>query len=517
MTADSLHILQFSCKITSNWKGADQVMWLFILRSLDGKPREYNIAPGRTTIGRRADNDIVISDLSASRLHAEVLLDPVEDKVVIKDLGSLNGTYINRERLVESRQLAPKDIIRIGEHLITVFKPATSGSTGALIPGTQMLTRDVVLELIDQHAVLTYDAARKLNTVMDVDSALREVSSMIRVSLGADRCEVILPEAFDRLREYGFPMTIARMAIERRAVVNIPDVSLENDRIRESASLLRIRSALCVPVLSGEEVMALIYMYKMNPAERPFDQQDVQLAVAISHQAALTLQRMQLMERISEEKRVSQMLQRFVSQSEVEFIMKNYRASGSLPGLAEQHLTVLFADISDSTGLAERLGPIKFGEILSKYYQEMTNVIFEHNGLVDKYLGDGIMAVFGMTGDMKNQEVRAVEAGLSMLSQLESMFGDLDDKICIGVGVNTGDVVAGYVGSRQRVELTVLGDTVNVAAGLQAMARPNRLIVGPATQAVIVGKFETQRVGLITVKGRTRDIQGYEVMRSSRS
>lgn len=488
-------------------------MWLLILRSLDGKPREYNLAPGRTTIGRRSDNDIVIADLSASRLHAEVLYDPVDDNLILRDLGSTNGTYVNRERLIEPRLLAPKDIIRIGEHLITVFRPASSGVTGALIPGTQTLTRDVVLESIDQHAVLMYDAARKLNTVMDVESALREVSSMIRVSLGADRCEVILPEAFDQMRELGFPMGIARMAIDSRAVVNIPDIALEEERIRESASLLRIRSVLCVPVLSGEEVMALIYMYKTSPADRPFDQQDVQLAVAISHQAALTLQRMQLMERVSEEQRVSQMLQRFVSPSEVEFILKNYRASGTLPGLSQQHLTVLFADISDSTGLAERLGPMKFGEILTKYYQEMTNIVFEHNGLVDKYLGDGIMAVFGMTGDTQEQERRAVGAGLSMLERVERLFGDLDERLCIGVGINTGEVVAGYVGSRHRVELTVLGDTVNVAAGLQTMARPNRLIIGPATQAAVVGRFETQRVGLITVKGRTRDIQGYEVLR----
>jgi len=413
-------------------------MWLLILRSLDGKPREYNLAPGRTTIGRRSDNDIVIADLSASRLHAEVLYDPVDDNLILRDLGSTNGTYVNRERLIEPRLLAPKDIIRIGEHLITVFRPASSGVTGALIPGTQTLTRDVVLESIDQHAVLMYDAARKLNTVMDVESALREVSSMIRVSLGADRCEVILPEAFDQMRELGFPMGIARMAIDRRAVVNIPDIALEEERIRESASLLRIRSVLCVPVLSGEEVMALIYMYKTSPADRPFDQQDVQLAVAISHQAALTLQRMQLMERVSEEQRVSQMLQRFVSPSEVEFILKNYRASGTLPGLSQQHLTVLFADISDSTGLAERLGPMKFGEILTKYYQEMTNIVFEHNGLVDKYLGDGIMAVFGMTGDTQEQERRAVGAGLSMLERVERLFSDLDERLCIGVGINTG-------------------------------------------------------------------------------
>jgi len=488
-------------------------MWLLILRSLDGKPREYSISPGRTTIGRRADNDIVISDLSASRLHAEILFDPEEDNLIVRDLGSTNGTFVNRERLIEPRLLSPRDVIRIGEHLITVFQPQPSLPTGSLVPGTQVLTRDVVLESIDQHAVLMYDAARKLNTVLDVDSALREVASMIRLALGADRCEVILPEKFDNLRDIGFPVTIAKMAVERRSVVNIPDISLEEDRIRESASLLRICAVLCVPVLSGDEVMALIYMYKTNPAERPFDQQDIQLAVAISHQAALTLQRMQLLERVSGEQRVRQVLQRFVSPTEVEFIMKNYKTTGVLPGLGEHRITVLFADIADSTGLAERQGPKVFGDLLSRYYQEMTKIIFDSGGLVDKYLGDGIMAVFGMTGDAANHEVRAVRAGLKMLDTLESVFSDFNEDIRIGVGVNTGEVVAGYVGTDQRVELTVLGDTVNVAAGLQTMARPNRIIVGPATQAAIVGVFETTRVGPITVKGRTRDIQGYEVLR----
>ena len=491
-----------------------KAIWLLILRSLDGKPREYNVLPGRTTIGRRADNDIVITDLSASRLHAEILYDPLEDKLLIRDLDSTNGTYVNRERLVEVRMLAPKDTIRIGEHLISVLQQQPSQTSSGLASATQLLTRDIVLESIDQHAVLMYDAARKLNTVMDVETALREVSAMLKLALGADRCEVVLPSQFEHLRDYGFPVTIARLAIERKAVVNIPDIAMEDERIRESASLLRIRSVLCVPVLSGDELMALIYMYKTSPAERPFDQQDIQLAVAIGHQASLTLQRMQLVARVGEEQRFRQVLQRFVSPTEVEFILKNYPDAGALPGLAEQRVTVLFADIADSTGMAERLGPKKFGELLSRYYQQTTNIVFEFGGLVDKYLGDGIMAVFGMTGEIANHEERATRAGLSMLDRLNLLTEDYGEQITIGVGVNTGDVVAGYVGTRQRVELTVLGDTVNVTSGLQAIARPNRLVIGPATQAAVVGMFETKRVGSITVKGRLREIQAYEVLRS---
>ena len=488
-------------------------MWMLLLRSLDGKPREYLILPGKTTIGRRSDNDIVVSDLSASRVHAEVWYNPDEDQLTVYDLASTNGTYVNRERLTAPRTLAVKDVIRIGEHLISVFRQESTKTLPPLAGRTQLLTRDIVLESIDQHAVLMYEAARKLNTVLDVDTALREVSSMVKMALGADRCEVILPEQFDHMHDHGFPVTIARMAIERASVINIPDIALEADQVRESASLLRIRSVLCVPVVSGEDVIALIYMYKTLPAERPFDEQDVQLAVAISHQTALTLQRMQLMEQVSEEQRIRQLLERFVSPSEAKFIIQNYQSAGALPGLAEHRVSVLFADIADSTGLAERLGPIRFGDILSSYYQQMTDIVFSYGGLIDKYLGDGIMAVFGMTGDTKSHEEKVVRAGLKMLDSLEAMNRQAAKNIVIGVGVNTGDVVAGYVGTRQRVELTVLGDTVNVAAGLEEIARPNRLVVGPATQAAVVGIFETCRVGSLVVKGRTREVQAYEVLR----
>jgi adenylate cyclase len=258
-------------------------------------------------------------------------------------------------------------------------------------------------------------------------------------------------------------------------------------------------------------------MYKTVPSERPFDQQDVQLAVAISHQTALTLQRMKLLERVSEEQRIRQVLQRFVSPTEVEYIMQSYLVAGTLPGLAERRVSVLFADIADSTSLAERLGPKKFGDILTRYYEQMTDIVFDHGGLIDKYLGDGIMAVFGMTASAAQHEESATRAGLVMLSSLETQDKEISDLIKIGVGINTGDVVAGYVGTRERVELTVLGDTVNVAAGLQSIARPNRLLVGPATQAAIVGLFNTHRVGSITVKGRINEVQAYEVLRNQSS
>jgi adenylate cyclase len=482
------------------------------MRSIDGDPREIKINKSTTSIGRRTDNDIVLTDKSASRYHAEIVLEG--GALHLHDLKSTNGTFVNRVRIEDTIRLNPNDVIRIGECTLSVHR---QGTDDRLLPpprGTHVLTRDVLLESIDQHAVLMYEAARKLNTVLDIDTALQEVSAMMKRALGADRCEVILENKFGLLHDLGFPVSIARSAIDMGAAVIIADIDQEIEQYGLSASLFHIRSVLCVPIMSGEQVTGLIYLYKLDPVERPFVEGDLQLAVAISHQAALTIQRMRLMEQVSEEQRVRQLMERFVSPSEANYISQNYMTGEGLPGLAEQRVSVLFADIVDSTGLAERLRPKVFGEILSRYYQEMSDIIFEFGGMVDKYLGDGIMAIFGMGGEKDAHEERAVRAGLKILEHIEQMNTEMSEELFIGVGVNTGLVVAGYVGSKQRVELTVLGDTVNVAAGLQNSARPNRLWIGPATMAGIVGLFETQRVGSIRVKGRSLAIQAHEVLRN---
>lgn len=487
-------------------------MWILTLRPSDGEPEEYQLKPGTNVIGRKSEADISISDISASRQHAEFHYDDKDDTLTIQDLGSTNGTFVNRERITTPQRLSNNDVIRIGGYLINVthidptnVKPVRSG--------TRPLTRELLLESLDQHAVLMYEVARQLNTVFDIDTALKQVSSLIRRTLGADRCEVITANQFANLGELGFPTSIAQMAIEQKSTVIIPDAEVE--KLGESASLYRIRSALCVPIISGEENLGLIYMYKTDPASRPFDQRDLQLAVAISHQAALTIQRMHLLDQVRQEQRIRELLQRFLSPPEAEYILEDYMKTGHLPELVERRATILFTDIADSTELAEDLGPKRFGDVLARFYQEMTDIIFDHGGLLDKYMGDGIMSVFGLTEAPGIPEVRSVEAGLAILRQLDVINREEGLDIKIGISVNTGPVMAGYLGTKQRVELTILGDTVNVASRLQAQARPNRLLVGPATVAAIVGHFNTQRIGAVTVKGRTKPIQVHEIIRGS--
>jgi adenylate cyclase len=313
------------------------------------------------------------------------------------------------------------------------------------------------------------------------------------------------------LHELGFATTIAKQALEQRVAVIIPDAQTDRD-LSQSAVLLRIRSALCVPVLSGEEVIALIYVYKTRPLSRPFDHRDLQLAVAISHQASLTIQRMRLLRRIRKEQRVRELLQRFLPPPEAEFLLQDYVQTGHLPEPTERTVTVLFADIRDSTGMAERLGARRFGEILGRYYQEMTDVVFAHGGLLNKYLGDGLMAVFGVNLKRPDAEERAVRAALTMVGKLRVINDSSDEPIEIGIGINTGTAMAGYLGSDERVEFTVLGDTVNVASGLQAHARPNRIFIGPATHQAVTDKFNMRPIGSMEVKRRAQPVEAFEVL-----
>lgn len=272
-------------------------MWILTVRSPSSEPREYILKDAKTTIGRKPDNDIIISDESASRSHAEIFCDG--DQVVISDLDSTNGTYVNRERITQPHALHPDDQIRIGQYVASLsIRDDKSTDLVAALSGTQPLTRDLLLESVDQHAVLLYEVSKRLNTILELDIALDEVSKLMQVSMGADRCGVILAEYFDRLEELGFPTAYARDAIDKHSVVIFSNSPFPNERtLSRSASLLGIRSVLCVPVMIEGEVLALIYVYKTNPASRPFDQHDVQLAVAISYQAALTIQRTRLLEK----------------------------------------------------------------------------------------------------------------------------------------------------------------------------------------------------------------------------
>jgi class 3 adenylate cyclase len=468
-------------------------MWNIIIHVPDSYPQPYELKAGKTSIGRAGTNDVVVEDAAASRQHAEIWVDDVTGKISVVDLDSTNGTFVNHERINGECTLKADDAIRIGQVIINVIWPGDEQQIKQGAAGTHVFTRELLLESLDQHAVLLYDVARKLNFATNLKMIVDELNVLVRHSLGVQTCRIILNDRFTELDDGSGRAALALRAIQNRAAEVSP-------------------TEMFVPILSEEEVLALMYLRKERPGTRAFTRNHLQIAIAISHQASLTLQRMNLLEKVRKEEQARQLFTRFVSPSEVKLLLKNYLDTGELPPLHEEKVTVMFADIAESIGMGEKMGVQKFASVLNQFYIDSADVIFKYNGML-KYLGDGVMAIFVEAPGEEAPEVRAILSGRELLGRVKTTGHlVLNQRVVLGISINTGVAMVGYIGTRERAEFNALGDVVNVVFRMQQYARPNRIVVGPATIAAIVDKYPTQRIGAVTLRGRESSLQVYEVL-----
>jgi class 3 adenylate cyclase len=467
-------------------------MWNLIVHAPDSDPKPYEVKSGKTSIGRAFTNDIVVEDAAASRYHAEIRVGEEVNAISIVDLDSTNGTFVNHERIFGECPLQANDVIRIGQIIFDLISPSDETQIKQGIAGTHLFTRELLLESVDQHAVLLYDVARKLNFATSLGMMVDELTVLIKHSMGVQSCKIIMKDRFHQLDGLGGEALAVR-AIQNRSAEVSP-------------------TEMYVPVLSGDDVLALMYLRKQRPGTRAFTRNQLQIAIAISHQASLTIQRMNLLEKVRKEEQARQLFTRFVSPSEVKLLLKNYFETGELPPLHEEKVTVMFADIAESTRMGETMGVKKFASVLNQFYNDSADIIFKYNGML-KYLGDGVMATFVDVPGEHEPEVRAILSGRELLGRIRTTGHlVLNQRIIMGVSINTGIAMVGYIGTRERAEFNALGDVVNVAFRMQEYARPNRIVVGPATVAAIIDKYPTQRIGAVTLRGRESSFQVYEVL-----
>ncbi len=221
---------------------------------------------------------------------------------------------------------------------------------------------------------------------------------------------------------------------------------------------------------------------------------------------------MNLLEKVRKEEQIRELFTRFVSPSEVKLLLKNYLETGELPPLHEEKVTVMFADIAELTRMGEKMGVKNFASVLNQFYNDSADIIFKHNGML-KYLGDGVMAIFVDVPGEPVPEVRAILSGRELLGRIKTTGHlVLNQRTIIGVSINTGVAMVGYIGTRERAEFNALGDVVNVVSRMQEYARPNRIVVGPATVAAIIDQYPTQRIGAVTLRGHESSVQVYEVL-----
>ena len=388
------------------------------------------------------------------------------------------------------------------------------------------------LERTNKVLYVLYEISRQLNSIHDFGELLSKIMDLIFVVIDADYGFLILTGEGDR--EELIPVVVksredhpgeqeslkaSRTIINRvirDGVALLTSNAMTDSRLDHAKSLLlqQIRSAICVPLWRKDKIIGVIQLESVR-LDNQFTQGDLELLKAIGSQMAMVIEQASLNEQIREEERMRNRLERFHSPQVIDMILKG--GQDTLDDMMEPKdvtATILFADINGFTPLAERMPPREVNRILNDFFSRMTDILFQYDGTLDKYIGDGLMAVFGAPMEKEDDAERGIRAAQEMIQALAAMMAGMPDerKFTIRIGINTGKVVAGNIGSPKRMDYTVIGDAVNTASRLESIAQPNQILIGEETYERVQGKFNIRSVGPRKVKGKTVELMVYEVL-----
>jgi adenylate cyclase len=205
-------------------------------------------------------------------------------------------------------------------------------------------------------------------------------------------------------------------------------------------------------------------------------------------------------------------LSRYLSPTMTEELLKN--PENLQLGGQRRHLTVLFADIRSFTSLAEKMDPAEVVEMLNHFFTRMVDLVFSHQGTLDKFLGDGLMAFFGAPMEVPQAASQAVACAIAMQQRLAALQAKGSTPIQgIRIGVNTGEAIIGNIGSEKRMDFTIIGDVVNVAARLLEVAREQEapIVIGESTYRELEGNFSVKPGPAVVLRGRREATVSYLV------
>jgi adenylate cyclase len=542
--------------------------------------QERELVP-HNTLGRHPNNTHQVLDRIVSKEHCHI--DLIDGRYVLKDLGSLNGTFVNGER-VSDRVLRTGDEIMLGSTRILFEgeEPASSGAgsippSGArdseragaaadplpeprkrvssnvtMAPGmVESHIRTKLAQVQDQNFLperlvqdndalrrdyeklrASYEVMRSIGVDLDVDNLLEKIIDTAFQLLPADRGVVLLygeeqgdektlrPRCVRTRRPQAeesnviLSTTIIDEVLRDKAAVLSSDASMDS-RFQGAHSIIMqgIRSTMAVPLLHSGEVFGIMLL-DSQIATNAFTEKDLQLFQNVANQAAIAIQNSLFAKKLEAEAVTRERFQRLLSPAIAEQVLSGkveVKKGGEL-----RETTVLFTDIRGFTSMSERSAAQDIVDMLNEYFELMVEIIFENEGTLDKFVGDEIMALFGAPVAHADDAFRAVRTALQMLRVLERFNEERMAKglppIHIGIGINTGEVIAGYLGSSKALEYTVIGDAVNTGARLCSAAKAGEILISELTYEKVRNYVEVRELPPTHVKGKERALKIFCVL-----
>ena len=538
---------------------------MFKLLSTTGE-QSIDLQPGRTVVvGRAVTSDVPIYDPTISRRHAEVSL--ADGGVKVKDVGSSNGTFLNGARITDALAVE-NDVITFGKvafRVKEVSAPAVrpqvvasmsseftgskaaggtivrqlpvgvSGGVPAIVTAAPSgashlkVTAKSLEELREKKLELLLEISKELSKQQELDRLLDKVVEFTFQVMNVDRVSILLLEPLTgelvpriskgRTAQSSaakhVPQSIARKVVEDRVAI-LSDNTAADERFKGKSILIQsVRSAMCTPLMgTDQKVLGILYVDNLT-ATHSFSDDDLKFLIAFGSLAAVAIENSQRSERLRREALVLQNFQRYFAPNLVAQILQQEGAVQL--GGQKRPVVIFFSDIRGFTTMSETMSPDDIATLLTEYFTEMVDIVFEHAGTLDKFMGDAIMALWGAPIAHEDDADRAMTCALDQLTALEKLNQKWKDQgrpeLGIGVGINFGEVFAGNIGSDRRLEYTVIGDAVNTASRLCSSAGPNEILISEPFYQLLKRPPEVETLEPIQVKGKANKVPVYRVKR----
>ncbi len=522
--------------------------YLLIHNPGTAQEKTYVLRFGFNTIGREQDNSIVLPNdaRGMSRHHAGIIIN--DERVVITDRHSSNGTYVNDLKITQT-ELQSGDIIHCGSEVFRFeHRPDVSILHQVSPDETRFTMRDLVHSgIFDyQGSILRLRQQEQSQQAVDKLKILLEVSKQLSH-----------PEAFEHLPEKILDLLFQIMDIDRavlllvnpdtsileeKAVKMRPNVPTENqfysrqivemvcekgdailtsdaktdERFLDSFSSMNqsIHASMCTPLKPRDRVLGVLYVDNLSIAD-VYSGDDLEFLTALANQAAIAIDNANLYQTMQAEAIKRAKLERFFPQAVSKRMIEE---NGDLP-IIETEVTALCSDISGYTEMSSAMEPYQMLEMLNEYFKVMVeDIVFRYEGTLEKYIADALLAVWGSPYPHEDDVQRAVWSAIEMqwaMTRLNQQWLQKRNlQMHIHIGLNTGPVAAGNIGSPQLIQYAHIGDTMNVASRICNAAKAGEILISQSTydHLMVSGvKLAIEKIPAIFVKGKTLPLQLYRL------
>ena len=520
----------------------------------------------KLVVGRAVTSDVPIYDPTISRRHAEIVL--TTTGVRVTDLGSSNGTFLNGAKISDAEATA-NDVVTFGKVAFRVkevtapaprpqvvpppadFKSGKGGVAGGTIvrqlpvsvsggvpaividepQGASHLKvkADNQEERREKKLSLLLEVSKELSKQQELDRLLDKVVDFTFQIMNVDRVSILLldgksNELIPRISKSRtgdasaakhVPQSIARKAVEERVAI-LSDNAAADERFKGKSILIQsVRSAMCTPLMgSDSKVLGILYVDNLT-ATHSFADEDLEFLIAFGGLTAVAIENSQLSDRLRREAVVVSNFQRYFAPNLATQIAQQ-EGEVALGG-TKRPVVIFFSDIRGFTPMSEAMNPDEIAGLLTEYFTEMVDIVFEHSGTLDKFMGDAIMALWGAPIAHEDDADRAMQCAIDQIETLEKMNAKWAESgrqpLAIGIGINFGEVFAGNIGSNRRLEYTVIGDAVNTASRLCSSAGGNEILISEPFYKALKNPPKVEALEPIQVKGKTKKVPVYRVKR----